>query len=49
MQQCPFLKKKATNLTVRLIGGVEKWEDRKNFNFSPFCLVRSRKVKGWKK
>ena len=25
-------------------GGVEKCEDRKYFNFLPFCLVGSRKV-----
>ena len=28
---------------------MEKWEDRKDFNFFPFCLVESGKVKGWKK
>ena len=28
---------------------MEKWEDRKNFNFPPFCLVGSGKVEGWKK
>jgi len=28
---------------------MEKWEDRKDFNFSPFCLVESGKVDGWKK
>ena len=30
-------------------GMIEKWEDRKYFNFSPFCLIGSEKVKGWKK
>ena len=30
-------------------GRMKKWEDRKDFNFSHFCLVRSRKVEGWKK
>ena len=30
-------------------GMMEKWEDRKDFNFSHFCLVGSEKVKGWKK
>ena len=34
---------------VCLVGGVEKWENRKNFNFSHFCLVESEKVDGWKK
>ena len=34
---------------VRLVGGVEKWEDRKDFNFPHFCLVESEKVEGWKK
>ena len=40
---------------VCLVGRVEKWEDRKwrddekDFNFPHFCLVRSEKVKGWKK
>ena len=28
---------------------IEKWEDRKDFNFPPFCLVGSEKVEGWKK
>ena len=28
-------------LRVHLVGGVEKWEDRKDFNFPHFCLVRS--------
>ena len=38
-----------------MVGGVEKWDDRKlqndkkKINFSPFCLVGSKKVKGWKK
>ena len=32
-----------------LVGGVEKWEDKKYFNFSHFCLDRSTKVGGWKK
>ena len=38
-------------LTIRvwLVGGVEKWEDRKNFIFSHFCLVGSGKIEGWKK
>ena len=31
-------------LRVCLVGGVEKWEDRKNFNFSHFCLIESGKV-----
>ena len=30
-------------------GRMEKWEDRKDFNFPHFCLVRSGKVEGWKK
>ena len=33
---------------VRLVGGMEKWENKKDFNFFPFCLVGSGKVKGWK-
>ena len=37
------------HLTQCLVGGVEKWEDRKDFNFSPLCLVVSEKVEGWKK
>ena len=43
------------NLRVCLVGGVEKWndrklwEDRKDFNFSHFCLVGSGKVERWKK
>ena len=38
-----------------MVGGVKKWkdrkwwEDRKNFNFSHFCLVGSGKIEGWKK
>ena len=28
---------------------MEKWEDRKDFNFSHFCLVESEKVDEWKK
>ena len=32
------------SLRVCLVGGVEKWENRKYFNFSPFCLVGSGKV-----
>ena len=28
---------------------MEKLRDRKDFIFSPFCLVESGKVKGWKK
>ena len=48
-------KKGADALWVYLVGRVEKWEDkkwwedRKDFIFSPFCLVGSGKVKGWKK
>ena len=34
---------------VQLVRRVEKWEDRKYFNFPHFCLVRSGKVEGWKK
>ena len=34
---------------VCLVGGVKKWEDRKDFNFSHFCLAGSEKVEGWKK
>ena len=30
-------------------GRMEKWEDRKDFNLSHFCLVGSGKVEGWKK
>ena len=28
---------------------MEKWEDRKDFNFPPIYLVESGKVEGWKK
>ena len=53
-------KKGADALWVYLVGRVEsgriknggrmeKLEDRKDFIFSPFCLVGSGKVKGWKK
>ena len=34
----------STTLRVRLVGRVEKSEDRKYFNFSPFCLVGNEKV-----
>ena len=43
------------NFRVHLVGGVEKWEDRKlwkdikDFNFPPSCLVGSGKVEKWKK
>ena len=38
-----------TTLRVRLVGVVEKWKDRKNFNFPHFYLVGGGKVEGWKK
>jgi len=28
---------------------MEKWENRKDFNFPHFCLVRIEKVERWKK
>ena len=28
---------------------MEKWEDRKDFNFPLFCLIGSGKIEGWKK
>ena len=34
-------------LRVCLVGGVEKWNNRKYFNFLPFCLIGSEKVEGW--
>ena len=45
------------SLKVSSVGGVEKWEDRKcvrmkkcedrkYFNFPPFCLVGSGKIEG---
>ena len=34
---------------IRLVVGVEKWEDKKYFNFSLFRLVGSGKVDEWKK
>ena len=34
-------------LRVCLVGGVKKWNNRKYFNFFPFCLVGSEKVEGW--
>ena len=30
-------------------GRMKMWENRKDFNFSLFCLVGSGKVEGWKK
>ena len=33
-------------LRVRLVGWVKKWEDKKDFNFSHFCLVGSENVEG---
>ena len=30
-------------------GMMEKWDDKKYFNFSHFSLVGSGKVEGWKK
>ena len=50
----------AKTLKVCLVRGVEsgrienyermeKWESRKDFNFSHFCLIRSGKMKKWKK
>ena len=27
---------------------MKKWENRKNFNLSHFCLVESEKIEGWK-
>ena len=34
---------------VYLVGGVEKWENRKDCNIPPFYLVGSGKVERWKK
>ena len=45
----PILPPKKHILRVHLVGGMKKWEDRKNFIFSPFCLVGSEKVEEWKK
>ena len=36
------------NFRVCLVGGMEKWENKKVFNFPP-CLVGSRKIEKWKK
>ena len=33
---------------IKNSGRMEKWEDRKFFNFSYFCLVRSEKVSWYK-
>ena len=41
-----LLDKHTLSFKVYLVEGVEKWEDRKNFNFPYFCLVESEKVKG---
>ena len=41
-----MLHRENATLRVRLVGGVEKWEDRKDFIFSLFCLVGSEKVEG---
>ena len=30
-------------------GMMEKCEERKDFNFPNFCLVKSEKLEGWKK
>ena len=48
MQNLPsmFHMNSFESFRVRLVGGVEKWDDRKNFNFFPFCLVGSKKVEG---
>ena len=43
------VRREENSYRVCLVGGVEKWEDRKYFNFSHFCLVGSEKVEGWKK
>ena len=37
------------NRRIQNDGRIEKWEGRKDFNFPPFCLVKSEKVEGWKK
>ena len=34
------------SLRVCLVGRVEKWKDRKKFNFPPFYLVESGKIEG---
>ena len=34
---------------IKNCGRMEKWNDRKYFNLSHFCLIGSEKVKGWKK
>ena len=36
-------------LTVSLVGGMKKWEARKDFGFPHFCLIGSGKVERWKK
>ena len=43
------MRREENSYRVCLVGGVEKWENRKYFNFSHFCLVVSEKVEGWKK
>ena len=30
-----------------MVRGVEKWNNKKYFNFLPFCLIGSEKVKEW--
>ena len=37
------VRREENSYRVCLVGGVEKWEDRKYFNFSHFCLVGSEK------
>ena len=49
------VRREENSYRVRLVEGVEKledrkqWEYRKDFSFSHFCLVESEKVEGWKK
>ena len=43
------VRREENSYRVCLVGGVEKWEDRKYFNFSHFCLVGSEKSGGMEK
>ena len=38
-------KESSKNLRICLVGGVEKWNDKKDFNFSSFCLWKNREIK----
>ena len=39
---------KGTSLRVYLVGEMEKWENRKDSNFSHLCLVGGGEMEKWK-